>query len=111
MNCVKRSVTPSLFGGCRVALPDPTVHLSAGYTQYYKFGVVEGSKVRRRAKSVSNAIRAPKSVPNTPQSVFSTPRGRDVLLYPDRATFYNPVGGRAFRAKQREDKKELGVGL
>ena len=31
-------------------------------------GVVEGSKVRRRAKSVSNAIRAPKSVPNTPQS-------------------------------------------
>ena len=46
-------------------------------------GVVEGSKVRRRAKSVSNAIRAPKSahtLPKAPQSVFSTPRGRDVLL-------------------------------
>ena len=55
------------------------------------YGVVEGSKVRRRAKSVSDAIKAPKSVPNKPQNAFSTPRGRDVLLYPDRATFYNPV--------------------
>ena len=32
------------------------------------YGVVEGSKVRRRAKSEPNAIRAPQSVPNTPQS-------------------------------------------
>ena len=56
-------------------------------------GVMEGYKVRRRAKSVSNASRAPKSVPNTPHSApkcVSPPQGRDVLLYPDRATFYNP---------------------
>jgi len=33
-----------------------------------KYGVVEGSGVRRRAKNVSNAIRAPKSVPDTPHS-------------------------------------------
>ena len=53
-------------------------------------GVVEGSKGRRRAKSVSNAIRAPRSahtLPKAPQGVFSTPRGRDVLLYPDRAGY------------------------
>lgn len=31
-------------------------------------GVVEGSGVKRRAKSVLNTIRAPKSVPNSPQS-------------------------------------------
>ena len=56
-------------------------------------GVVEGSKVRRRAKSVSNAVREPRTAHTllkAPQSAFSTPRGRDVLLYPDRATFYNP---------------------
>ena len=29
--------------------------------------------------------------PAAPQSVFLTLRGRDVLLYPDRATFYNPI--------------------
>ena len=29
--------------------------------------VAGGSKVRRRVRSVSNAIRAPKSVPNTPK--------------------------------------------
>ena len=47
------------------------------------FGVAEGSKVKRRAKSVPNAIRAPKmsqTVPKALQNVFSTPRGRDVLL-------------------------------
>ena len=31
------------------------------------------------------------TLPTAPQSVFITPRGRDVLLYSDRATFYNPA--------------------
>ena len=56
--------------------------MGASGTRY--IGVVE---VRRRPKSVSNAIKAP-------QNMFITPRGRDVLLYPDRATFYNPVHSR-----------------
>ena len=61
-------------------------------------GFMEGSKVRRRAESMSNAIQAPKSVPNTPQTahsvyttLFSTPQGRDVLDDPGKATFYNPA--------------------
>ena len=71
---------------------------------------MEGSKVRRRAKSVSNAIRAPKSahtLPKAPQSVFSTPRGRDVLLYPDKATFYNPACGDLEGLELREQAGRL----
>ena len=64
-------------------------------------GVVEVSKVRRRAKSVSNAIRAPKSVPNTPHSapkcVYHSSRPRRLtlprqgyLLQPRRTTTLTP---------------------
>ena len=35
----------------------------------------------------------------TPKGVFSTRRGRDVLLYPDRATFYNRGEGRRKRTE------------
>ena len=71
------------------------------------YGVVEGSKVRRRAKSVSNAIRAPKSVPNTPQTALkcilhiSRPRRltlpRQGYLLQPRPTCRSPSPGRKCR--------------
>ena len=45
---------------------DANENLYGAHPQVPRDGVVEGSKVRRRAKSVSDAIRAPKSVPSTP---------------------------------------------
>ena len=68
--------------------------------------VVDGSKVRRRAKSIRHAQSAPKcsihsSNPQkasywvfTPQSVLNTPGGQGVLHYADRVIFYKQEEGR-----------------
>ena len=54
-------------------------------------GVVTSSKIRRRAKSVGQTPSGhPKVFQTLPKAPQSTPRSRDVLLYPDRATLYNP---------------------
>ena len=58
---------------------------------YAEVGKVE---VRRLAERVDNILGAPQSVHSLYQaskSVFNDPRGRDVLLYAERATFYDPV--------------------
>ena len=51
------------------------------------------------------------SVLNCLLPLFSTPRGRDVLLYPDRATFYNPVHPRRALGVlvARADERKVGV--
>ena len=61
----------------RVALADQRPELlhahRHGRATAASHGFVEGSKVRRRAKSVSNASRAPKSahtLPKAPRSIF-----------------------------------------
>ena len=41
------------------------------------------------AKVFETLLGAPQSVLKCLLPLFSTPRGRDVLLYPDKATFYN----------------------
>ena len=68
-----------------------------------KDGVVEGSELRRLAKSVLSIPRAHESkvlasvrakvnlsLLNAFQTVFKTSRGRYVYSYADRDTFYNP---------------------
>ena len=46
-----------------------------------------------------------------PQSVFCTPRGRDVLVYTDKAIFYNPGEGSSgprAEADAAKDQESLG---
>ena len=88
---VRGSVYPDLVQD------DPSRNASSNI----RFGIVEGSKVKRLAKSAESIPRAHKNrVPNpkvlhslltTSRSVLNTPRCRDVLLHAKRITFCIPA--------------------
>ena len=62
-----------------------------------EYGGVADPKGSRLAKSVSQTPsghpKVSQTLPKALQCVSCTSRGRDVLLYPDGATFYNPAQG------------------